>query len=196
MPSHITSALYCHCCCTKGAPRLCWRKMAFWTQLGLLLWKNFTYRRRQTVSISQRGFWGLSCSPVGWSSAEWGNVMYLNVLPLVVPGRATGSAFGKTGFKLKRVVGGQKPEGSKVIKTSVLNPNMRESQSTETLMSDQAERVYDCHVQQGTYEMKTCAMTCSALQVGHCQTAGMCAWVQKLLNAGRLQQQQQNCATL
>lgn len=125
MPSHITSALYCHCCCTKGAPGLCWREMAFWTQLGLLLWKNFTYRRRQTVSISQRGFWGLSCSPVGWSSAEWGNVLYLNVLPLVVPGRATGSAFGKTRFKLKRVVGGQKPEGSKVIKTSVVNPNMR-----------------------------------------------------------------------
>lgn len=29
--------------------------MSVWTQLGLLLWKNFTYRRRQTV--------GHTCTP-------------------------------------------------------------------------------------------------------------------------------------
>lgn len=31
--------------------------MAVSTQLGLLLWKNFTYRRRQTVSRSASNYW-------------------------------------------------------------------------------------------------------------------------------------------
>ncbi|XP_026574339.1 ATP-binding cassette sub-family A member 1 isoform X2 [Pseudonaja textilis] len=33
--------------------------MAFWTQLGLLLWKNFTYRRRQTVQLLIEITWPL-----------------------------------------------------------------------------------------------------------------------------------------
>ncbi|KAM9137819.1 phospholipid-transporting ATPase ABCA1 isoform 1-T2 [Pangshura tecta] len=33
--------------------------MAFWTQLGLLLWKNFTYRRRQTVQLLIEVSWPL-----------------------------------------------------------------------------------------------------------------------------------------
>ncbi|XP_074850709.1 phospholipid-transporting ATPase ABCA1 isoform X1 [Carettochelys insculpta] len=33
--------------------------MAFWTQLGLLLWKNFTYRRRQTLQLLTEVAWPL-----------------------------------------------------------------------------------------------------------------------------------------
>ncbi|XP_034628946.1 phospholipid-transporting ATPase ABCA1-like [Trachemys scripta elegans] len=33
--------------------------MAFWTQLGLLLWKNFTYRRRQTFQLLIEVAWPL-----------------------------------------------------------------------------------------------------------------------------------------
>uniref|UniRef100_A0A8D0GXJ4 P-type phospholipid transporter n=1 Tax=Sphenodon punctatus TaxID=8508 RepID=A0A8D0GXJ4_SPHPU len=33
--------------------------MAFWTQLGLLLWKNFTYRRRQTFQLMVEVAWPL-----------------------------------------------------------------------------------------------------------------------------------------
>ncbi|XP_043924192.1 phospholipid-transporting ATPase ABCA1 [Protopterus annectens] len=33
--------------------------MAFWTQLGLLLWKNFTYRRRQTLQLLIEIAWPL-----------------------------------------------------------------------------------------------------------------------------------------
>ncbi|KAJ1086296.1 hypothetical protein NDU88_006417 [Pleurodeles waltl] len=33
--------------------------MAFWVQLGLLLWKNFTYRRRQTVQLTIELLWPL-----------------------------------------------------------------------------------------------------------------------------------------
>lgn len=40
-------------------------------------------------------------------------------------------------------MGGQKPEGLKVLKISVLNSSVRECWSTETLVLDQAERVHD-----------------------------------------------------
>uniref|UniRef100_A0A8C8VJI1 ATP binding cassette subfamily A member 1 n=1 Tax=Pelusios castaneus TaxID=367368 RepID=A0A8C8VJI1_9SAUR len=33
--------------------------MVFWTQLGLLLWKNFTYRRRQTLQLLVEVAWPL-----------------------------------------------------------------------------------------------------------------------------------------
>lgn len=40
--------------------------MAFWTQLMLLLWKNFLYRRRQPVKSSRVGWgWGDPQSPIG-----------------------------------------------------------------------------------------------------------------------------------
>lgn len=71
-------------------------------------------------------------------------------------------------------MGEQKPEGLKVLKTSVLNSSVRDCWSTATLVSDQAERVHDCCVQQQRCEMKTRAATCFALWVGHCQAAGMC----------------------
>lgn len=42
------------CLCSGEVVQLEWSRgnMAVSTQLGLLLWKNFTYRRRQTVSLN------------------------------------------------------------------------------------------------------------------------------------------------
>lgn len=179
MPGHDICTVYC-CYYVKGASRLCWRKMAFWTQLGLLLWKNFTYRRRQTVSTSPRVFWDLkleSCSFHDYTAFQekQGNILcFTECSSFSDPWLNNRSGFGKTLFKLESVVGRQKPEGLKVLKTSVLNSRVRECWSTETLVSDQAKRVHDCCVQQNRCEMKTRAEPCSAVWVKHCQAAVVC----------------------
>lgn len=76
-PSHAQAAV--------GAS---WGNMACWPQLRLLLWKNFTFRRRQTVSLGFSGWFshaflhgfelgiggGRKGSLLGFSQSDWANV--------------------------------------------------------------------------------------------------------------------------
>lgn len=61
MTSHSVPAVSCCCCLqkllshTQVAAAAGWGNMAYWPQLRLLLWKNLTFRRRQTVSLGFSG---------------------------------------------------------------------------------------------------------------------------------------------